>query len=168
MQDIKNKERALSVLASGDHLFNLISLGIADINEITLNNSYLSNEKSYNNLKNNILKTNTSFKNVNAINLHKKYNEIYDLILLSNIPEYIGHYFYRQDFIAYINSLKSMINNEGIIFYNYIHKYRTKNFIRKHIFTYLNEERHNIINKEIKSIGSKDNYKDGVIILRKK
>lgn len=150
------------------NLFNLISLGIEDINEITLNNGYLSNEKNYNNLKKNILIANTSFKNINAIKLPKKYNEIYDLILLSNIPEYLGNYFYNYDFIEYINSLKNMINTDGIIFFNYIHKYKTKNIIRKHIFTYLNEEGHNIINKEIKSTGSKEDYKDGIIILRKK
>ena len=151
------------------NLINMLSLGTEDINYLKNKNSYLLSEENYNNLKNNLLKANISFKNVDAINLPEKYEKNYDIILLSNIPEYLGKYFYTYDFKEYLNKLKSMLTDDGILFYNYIHKYSTNNVTREKLFTYLNSNAHNLINKEIIKVDSETkNVKDGVIILRKK
>ena len=152
------------------NLLNMLSLGNLDINYVITKNSYLSNEENYNNLKNNLSKTNTSYKNLDAIKIPEKYTDNYDLILLSNIPEYLGkHFYYDYNFKDYINNLKNMLTDDGLIFFNYIHKYSSNNITRKNLFNYLNSNEHNLINKEIIKVDSDNkNIKDGVIVLRKK
>ena len=154
------------------NLLNMLSLGTCDVNYIMSKNSYLSNEENYNKLRNNLSSTNITYKNLDAIKIPEKYSDNYDLILLSNIPKYLGKYFWSYDknnFIEYINNLKNMLTDDGILFFNYIHDYSSNNITRKALFNYLNSNEHNLINKEIIKVDSDNkNIKDGVIILRKK
>ena len=96
-------------------------------------NNYLINESEYNKLKNNLCKTNISYKCTNAINLDKEFSNKYDLILLSNILDYFNNYLGKNwDLFEYIDKLDKITNKDAIIFVNYIHNYYSKHTTRNH------------------------------------
>ena len=105
---------------------NLINmLCLTNIEQLISNNSsYLNSEEDYNNLKNKLKNATISFKYANALTLKKDFkNNKFDLILLSNILDYFHMYWGNNWPIAYLNnyvdSLNSIMNNNGILYLHY-------------------------------------------------
>ena len=158
--------------SSNINLFNLLFINIVNEDKLVERNSYLKDEETYNRFKSFLVRSNISFKNVNAINLPKEFKGKYDIMLLSNIFEYLQHYFskfYPMDkfIISYIEELMSLMNADGQIFLLYIFDYATRNYTREKIFYGLNLEV--LRTYEIFKINScrKTNMQDGVLVLKK-
>ena len=86
-------------------------------------NTYLKNEENYNLVKENLKKANISFKCANAVNLHKDFNGKYDLILLSNILDFLSNEWgdlwgYRR-FKELTNNLHTITSDNGTILLAY-------------------------------------------------
>lgn len=110
---------------------NLIEMLFINIQDKSYLNNYLIDEKEYNKLKNNLYRTNISYKCTNAINLDKEFTNKYDLILLSNILDYFNNYLGKNwDLKKYIDKLDKITNKDAIIFINYIHNYYSKHITR--------------------------------------
>ena len=154
------------------NLIYLLFINLEPVNFIKEGNIYLNSEEDYNKLKSIIDRINISFNNINATNLSKVYKEKYDFILLSNILDYFNKYFYKEFDIyslkQYIEELKKILDDEGIIFLKYIFGYASKNFTRSNLFTYPNINKSNFVNEEIYKIKSLSSHcYDGVIITKK-
>lgn len=115
--------------------FNLFQILLRFAKDPLLFNNYLKNEEEYNRLKQRISYANITFKQADAINLPEQFTDSYDIIMLSNI---INHFKStnpikkEEGFNLYVDSLKNMLNENGIIFLNYFLNPRNSsyNFIR--------------------------------------
>ena len=124
------------------NLFYMIFVNLNHIDFLIKNNNYLSSEKEYNNLKNNILKSNIRFNNVNAINLSDFYkNNRYDIVLLSNILDYFGKEYKKinkvfnyKELLKYEDSIFNIMNRDCILFLKYIINFSKSNFVRNSVF----------------------------------
>ncbi len=157
---------------SNINLFNLLFINIVSGDKLVERNKYLNDEKTYNKFKSLLVRSNIIFKNVNAIDIPKEFQGKYDVMCLSNIFEYLQHYFskfYPMDkfIISYIEELMSLMNADGQIFLLYIFDYATRNYTREKIFYGLNLEV--LRTYEIFKINScrKTNMQDGVLVLKK-
>lgn len=155
------------------NIFYLLTLGIGKLDEIILRNSYLLNENNYNKLKTNLFKTNISFKNIDAFDLKEHYKNKYDLILMSNIFDYMyrkfGMMYNYRNIEEYVNILESMLREKGILYLNYIYSYSINSFDRKYIMDYSNVKKEDIKNSLVLKIDSYKGYekaKDGVILIK--
>ena len=154
------------------NLFSLLFINVIGGEKIIIKNNYLNDEETYNKFRENLIKANIIFKNVNALDLAKEFKGGYDIMLLSNIFEYLQHYFskfYPMDkfIISYIEELISLMNIDGQIFLMYIFDYATRNYTREKIFYGLNLKA--LRTYEIFKINScrKNNMQDGVLVLKK-
>lgn len=96
-------------------------------------NNYLLNEEEYNNMKFNLKRVKVNFNSVNATELHKIYNKKYDLILLSNILDYIhNHFGMNWEIKKYIKNLYKIANEDAIIFLHYLFNYYSNNYTRSY------------------------------------
>lgn len=148
------------------NLFNLLFINLVTTDKLIERNNYLTNEETYNKLKNNLNKSNISFKNVNAIDLPRVFNNGYDIMLLSNIFEYLD----LKNINQYIDKLLSLMNDNGKIFLMYIFDYATKNYTRKKIFYNSNITLDDFNNYELLKVKTctKNNIQDGVLVLNKR
>ena len=155
------------------NLFYMLFINISSVDYITKNNNYLLNENEYNKLKDNINKTNILFKNINAKDLYKEFNNKYDFILLSNILDYFNKYYnYKFDYDClreYIDNLFNILKENGTIFLNYIIKYSTNNFKRNYIINNSNIKITDLSQEKVISVNSFDrtNCQDGVLLVKK-
>ena len=108
---------------------NLLHLLLLDINKLDgyMVNSYLKTENNYNQLKNNINKTNITFQQCDFNNLTNKFNNKYDFIILSNILDYLykslGPNWNYNQLLEIENTLNPLLKQDGIIALNYIYNY---------------------------------------------
>ena len=155
------------------NLFSLLFINVISGEKLISRNNYLTDEETYNKFKSNLIKANITFKNVDALDLPKEYNGKYDVILLSNIFEYLQKYFgimydYK-DMESYINELFSIINEDGKLFLAYIFDYATKTYIRERLFSTSSVTLDDFNNYEMLKVDScrKEKIQDGVLILKK-
>jgi len=115
---------------------NLIKMLFINTIDVSHLNNYLLSENNYNKLKENIIKTNISFKCVDAVNLSSEFNRKYDFILLSNILDYFYKFYgmnWRIDKLEeYTNELHNLSKDNGTIFVNYIYNYYSQYRERVH------------------------------------
>ena len=152
----------------------LLFINFEPVNFIKNGNNFLNSEEEYNKLKNIVDKANITFRNVNAIKLSKVYHNKYDFILLSNILDYFNKYFllYRKFDTKYLNSyienLKNILNEDGVIFLKYIFSYATINYKRTNIFWYANIKDKDLKNEELYKIKSLNRQcYDGIVLSKK-
>lgn len=156
-------------------LIYMLFINIENINCLKISNLYLKNIEEYNKLKNKIDNANISFNNINATDLYKVFNKKYDFILLSNILDYFNkdYIFNNRKFTAdelrkYINNLKGILNDDGIIFLKYIFDYATSNYRRSKIFMHSDIKDVDLEKERICMIKSVDkNCYDGIILSKK-
>ena len=160
------------------NLFSLLFINVIGEEKIITKNNYLNDEETYNKFRKNLIKANIIFKNVNALDLAKEFKGGYDVMLLSNIFEYLQPYFasksaYYNVFKAmkeYIDELFTLMNEEGKLFLMYIFDYATEMYTRNVIFYNSNNiTLKDFENYEMLKVDScrKPNIKDGVLILKK-
>lgn len=92
-------------------------------------NTYLTKEK-FDLLKRNILLVPVEFINSNITDLMNKLNKKYDIIMLSNLSDYINGMYkdnYLINFYKYIiKPLKQFLTNKGLLIYAYIYDFDIK------------------------------------------
>ena len=92
-------------------------------------NTYLTKEK-FDLLKRNILLVQVEFINSNITDLMNKLNKKYDIIMLSNLSDYINGMYkdnYLINFYKYIiKPLKQFLTNKGLLIYAYIYDFDIK------------------------------------------
>ena len=117
-QHQKNNQEKLNV-------FLMLLMNMASNYQITHNNAYLKDSTSYEHMRKNLAKANITFECRNALNLGEK-KEKYDLIFLSNIPDYFdasfGYYWDYSKLQAYEESLKNIVNENASIALAYLIK----------------------------------------------
>lgn len=166
---------------SNINLFNLLFINIVSGDKLVERNGYLKDEETYNRFKDNLFKTNITFKNVNAINISNEFKGKYDIMLLSNIFEYLQSYFREKSgyynmfktMKEYIDDLGSIMNEEGKLFLMYIFHYATDSYTREKLFHSFNVTLKDFEDYElpyellkVNSCAS-DKMKDGVLVLKK-
>lgn len=108
------------------NLLELLTLG-SFISEAEYYNEYLNNKESYNRLRANLSCANISFKYANALYLKDSFNKEYDVILLSNIMDYLcsvwGIRWKYDKLDEFEKSLEMITKDNGIIFLNYLFYY---------------------------------------------
>lgn len=155
------------------NLFYMLFINFNKIDDVIRNNNYLENEEEYNKLRNNILRANITFKNINALYLSKEYSKNYDFILLSNILDYFNRYydynFTYKDLLEYESTLLNILGENGIIFLNYIMKYKTLYFTRSNVTNSSNIKVNELEKEELYTVCSfKDkNVDDAILVLKK-
>jgi len=101
---------------------NLFSKDEEPLRVIKKSNNYLD-ENNYNNLKNNI-KLTPNFYQSNIVRLDKKLNKQYDIIMLSNIAQYIEGLFNKnhlENLKEVILKLEDKLKDNGIIIVSYLY-----------------------------------------------
>lgn len=155
------------------NLFYMLFINFNKIDDVIRNNNYLENEEEYNKLRNNILRANITFKNINALYLGKEYSKNYDFILLSNILDYFNRYydynFTYKDLLEYESTLLNILGENGIIFLNYIMKYKTLYFTRSNVTNSSNIKVNELEKEKLYTVCSfKDkNVDDAILVLKK-
>lgn len=118
-QNQKNNQEKLNV-------FLMLLMNMASNYQMTHNNAYLKDLASYEHVRKNLAKANITFEYRNALNLGEK-EEKYDLIFLSNIPDYfdssLGYYWGYSKLQNYENSLKNIVNENASIALAYLIKF---------------------------------------------
>lgn len=107
----------------------------ANIHSAIINNDYLKNEDNYNKTKELIDNTTIKYYQKDLLNLHSL-SEQYDVILLSNIYDYLtsdwNGIISAEEFNSYIEqNLSNLIRQNGIISLSYQYHYKVKNKIYK-------------------------------------
>lgn len=166
---------------SNINLFNLLFINIVSGDKLVERNSYLKDEETYNKFKTNLFRSNITFKNVNALDIPKEFKAKYDVMLLSNIFEYLQSYFSEKSgyynmfrtMKEYIDSLSSIMSEESKIFLMYIFHYATDTYTREKLFHTFNVTLKDFDDYElpyemlkVNSCAS-DKMKDGVLVLKK-
>lgn len=118
-QSQKNNKEKLNV-------FLMLLMNIASNYQITHNNAYLKDKESYELMRKNLWKAHITFECRNALNLGEKKGK-YDLIFLSNIPDYFassfGYYWDYSKLQNYEDSLKNIVNENASIALAYLIKF---------------------------------------------
>lgn len=163
------------------NLFSLLFIDIVSSEKLLERNSYLENENVYNKFKTNLINSNIRFKNVDALMLPKEFDGKYDVLILSNILEYLQSYFskksgYYNSFKVmkdYIDELFTLMNDGSKIFLMYVFHYATQNFTRSKLFYTYNVSLKDFDNYgllyEMLKVNScaNDKMQDGVLVLKK-
>lgn len=140
--------------------------------DIKLNNiPYLNSEEQYNKIKKLLNENNIQFKFITDDYQNIQLNDVYDVILLSNIADY-SHKMYKNNNIDYIKKFKTnfvekslgLLNKEGLLMFAYIYDYEninhssTRNKINNKLIRkmYFNEFKYQefIIKSAIKNINN--------------
>lgn len=154
------------------NLFNLITLGNYNFKKFILRNNYLEDDVSYEILRNNLKRVNIRFKNIDVLDISKNYNDKYDIILLSNIFDYMfkhfGYNYNYSDIKEYLNNLRNMLKENGSIFFKYIYNYSSKYTIRKKLFPNSKINIDDLLPGRVSDFKLNDDINDGMIILKKK
>lgn len=123
--------------ALNKNIIDILFIGTRKIEKIMFNNNYLLNEEQYNKLRNNIGKANISFTYADANNLgHTFKGKEYDLVLLSNILGYFnsiyGNNWNYEILKNYLNDLKNITKDDGVIYFYYLFLYEWFTGIKKY------------------------------------
>jgi len=116
------------------NITRMLFFGFLDNNHF---NNYLLNDEEYNKLKSNLNRAKISFSATNAVDLYKKNNKKYDLVLLSNILDYIySHLGVNWDINKFVGRLTKICSENYIIFLHYLFDYYSNNYTKQHNLIY--------------------------------
>ena len=148
-------------------LFAMLFININEKNNFIRRNSYLTGKDNYDKFKENMMRANINFYCTNAINILDTFpNQKYDVILLSNILDYITINWNYEQLRKFEDELLFITNNNGKIFLAYLLNYYNKN--NKNIFRRADIKKEELINEIIIELKEKDNkHNDAVILIRK-
>lgn len=148
-------------------LFAMLFINITEKNKFIRRNSYLVGKDNYDKFKENMMRANINFYCTNAINILDTFpNQKYDVILLSNILDYITINWNYEQLRKFEDELLFITNNNGKIFLAYLLNYYNKN--NKNIFRRADIKKEELINEIIIELKEKDNkHNDAVILIRK-
>ena len=148
-------------------LFAMLFININEKNNFIRRNSYLMGKDNYDKFKENMMRANINFYCTNAINILDTFpNQKYDVILLSNILDYITINWNYEQLRKFEDELLFITNNNGKIFLAYLLNYYNKN--NKNIFRRADIKKEELINEIIIELKEKDNkHNDAVILIRK-
>jgi len=160
------------------NIIDMLFVGPKKINSITFSNNYLLNEDFYNKLKMNITKANVTFNIADAQYLHKVFEgKSYDLILLSNILDYFykiyGNNWSYEKLNIFLNKLKTITNDDGIIYFAYAFLYERflgyQKVIKKNIIEYSDIHLSDLNGEEVEVFCTEyEIFRDAVGLLRVK
>ena len=148
-------------------LFAMLFININEKNNFIRRNSYLTGKDNYDKFKENMMRANINFYCTNAINILDTFpNQKYDVILLSNILDYITINWNYEQLRKFEDELLFITNNNGKIFLAYLLNYYNKN--NKNIFRRADIKKEELINEIIIELKEKDyKHNDAVILIRK-
>lgn len=148
-------------------LFAMLFININEKNNFIRRNSYLMGKDNYDKFKENLMRANINFYCTNAINILDTFpNQKYDVILLSNILDYITINWNYEQLRKFEDELLFITNNNGKIFLAYLLNYYNKN--NKNIFRRADIKKEELINEIIIELKEKDyKHNDAVILIRK-
>lgn len=148
-------------------LFAMLFININEKNNFIRRNSYLISKDNYDKFKENMMRANINFYCTNAINILDTFpNQKYDVILLSNILDYITINWNYEQLRKFEDELLFITNNNGKIFLAYLLNYYNKN--NKNIFRRADIKKEELINEIIIELKEKDyKHNDAVILIRK-
>ena len=148
-------------------LFAMLFININEKNNFIRKNSYLISKDNYGKFKENMMRANINFYCTNAINILDTFpNQKYDVILLSNILDYITINWNYEQLRKFEDELLFITNNNGKIFLAYLLNYYNKN--NKNIFRRADIKKEELINEIIIELKEKDyKHNDAVILIRK-
>ena len=148
-------------------LFAMLFININEKNNFIRKNSYLISKDNYGKFKENMMRANINFYCTNAINILDTFpNQKYDVILLSNILDYITINWNYEQLRKFEDELLFITNNNGKIFLAYLLNYYNKN--NKNIFRRADIKKEELINEIIIALKEKDyKHNDAVILIRK-
>lgn len=148
-------------------LFAMLFININEKNNFIRRNSYLVGKDNYDKFKENMMRANINFYCTNAINILDTFpNQKYDVILLSNILDYITINWNYEQLRKFEDELLFITNNNGKIFLAYLLNYYNKN--NKNIFRRADIKKEELINEIIIELKEKDyKHNDAVILIRK-
>lgn len=148
-------------------LFAMLFINITEKNKFIRRNSYLMGKDNYDKFKENMMRANINFYCTNAINILDTFpNQKYDVILLSNILDYITINWNYEQLKKFEDELLFITNNNGKIFLAYLLNYYNKN--NKNIFRRADIKKEELINEIIIELKEKDyKHNDAVILIRK-
>ena len=148
-------------------LFAMLFININEKNNFIRRNSYLISKDNYDKFKENMMRANINFYCINAINILDTFpNQKYDVILLSNILDYITINWNYEQLRKFEDELLFITNNNGKIFLAYLLNYYNKN--NKNIFRRADIKKEELINEIIIALKEKDyKHNDAVILIRK-
>ena len=148
-------------------LFAMLFININEKNNFIRRNSYLMGNDNYDKFKENMMRANINFYCTNAINILDTFpNQKYDVILLSNILDYITINWNYEQLRKFEDELLFITNNNGKIFLAYLLNYYNKN--NKNIFRRADIKKEELINEIIIELKEKDyKHNDAVILIRK-
>lgn len=148
-------------------LFAMLFINITEKNKFIRRNSYLMGKDNYDIFKENMMRANINFYCTNAINILDTFpNQKYDVILLSNILDYITINWNYEQLRKFEDELLFITNNNGKIFLAYLLNYYNKN--NKNIFRRADIKKEELINEIIIELKEKDyKHNDAVILIRK-
>lgn len=148
-------------------LFAMLFINITEKNKFIRRNSYLMGKDNYDKFKENMMRANINFYCTNAINILDTFpNQKYDVILLSNILDYITINWNYEQLRKFEDELLFITNNNGKIFLAYLLNYYNKN--NKNIFRRADIKKEELINEIIIELKEKDyKHNDAVILIRK-
>lgn len=148
-------------------LFAMLFINITEKNNFIRRNSYLMGKDNYDKFKENMMRANINFYCTNAINILDTFpNQKYDVILLSNILDYITINWNYEQLRKFEDELLFITNNNGKIFLAYLLNYYNKN--NKNIFRRADIKKEELINEIIIELKEKDyKHNDAVILIRK-
>ena len=148
-------------------LFAMLFININEKNNFIRRNSYLMGKDNYDKFKENMMRANINFYCTNVINILDTFpNQKYDVILLSNILDYITINWNYEQLKKFEDELLFITNNNGKIFLAYLLNYYNKN--NKNIFRRADIKKEELINEIIIELKEKDyKHNDAVILIRK-
>lgn len=148
-------------------LFAMLFINNNGKNNFIRRNSYLMGKDNYDKFKENMMRANINFYCTNAINILDTFpNQKYDVILLSNILDYITINWNYEQLRKFEDELLFITNNNGKIFLAYLLNYYNKN--NKNIFRRADIKKEELINEIIIELKEKDyKHNDAVILIRK-
>ena len=156
------------------NLIYMLFIGYGKTNKDVSYNNWLKDEDSYNTLKSNLLKANISFKMADAYELERYFHKKYDVILLSNILDYyyryVGNNWTFEDLRKYEEQLKGLVNDEGIIFLEYMILLATRNYFPNYLIKSSLVKSSDLLEEELHYLPTPSNLNalDGVILKRQR
>lgn len=155
------------------NLFEMLFICFNNLEKNINNNLYLAGKEEYKKTRELIKKAKITFKNEDALILDRLYNDTYDVCMLSNILDYFGNFYRRNNKIFnykelddYKNRILNLIDKDGILFLKYIFNYGVKDSYAKKVFITSDISTSEFTNETIISI-DKDTIKDGMILVKK-
>lgn len=153
------------------NIIDLLFLNIKSTDVFVKNNPYLKDEASYEATKENLKKARVVFTNTDALFLDKVYSKHeFDIIMISNILDYfnrsLGNSWNKKDLDKYIDSLRGILSDEGIIYLHYIFKYG-KSFQKTHIIQCSSVTKNDIDGEIISFPSNICPIYDGMVTVRK-